>query len=234
MIPDNDRLTLALKNLSRPDKSETSELISAVKPRSKSEDDDLAWRQRLLEKSLLYSFEKRDSPRQKTSNMSENKKKKHGVKMTNMTPIAHMEHLESQLKSVMVGDDNRKLAGSTMDLVRDKEQYEAIVARTMCQRRRPRAESFPTTPLNQPSASGRQHRGTNPGLQIISEQRLGAAEDGTVMLVPPTPPSTTQPSANARTPSLIYYPSSPSSVGSLNNQDYLDQSTPEHLLVPSR
>ncbi|KAG0167490.1 hypothetical protein DFQ28_005971 [Apophysomyces sp. BC1034] len=232
MIPDNDRLTLALKQLSRPDRPETSEVTAAVKPRSKHtvENDDLAWRQRLLEKSLIYSFEKKDGSRQK----QDSRKKNQNVKMVAMNPIAHVGHLEGQLRAVSISDDDHKLVGPTMDLVRDKEQYEAIVARTMCQRRRPRAESFPTTPLDQPSASGRQHRGTNQGLQIISEQRLAATDEGAVMLVPPTPPSTAQPQANARTPSLIYYPSSPSSVGSVNNQDYLDQTTHEHLHVPSR
>ncbi|KAI9019249.1 hypothetical protein CLU79DRAFT_759378 [Phycomyces nitens] len=160
------------------------------------EKDDLAWRQQILHQSLKYCFDKI------------HRKPSVSKPVIPIAPLDNLDHIRVPLSA----SSSYTQGGS--DIGRDKAQYEAVVAQTMHRRpkghdgrRRIRSNS---TPAVDPLAAKDDQ--TKASLQIIREHRPSRSQSPpvTMAMIP----------QSARTPSLIYGPSSPSSIDTVN--DYLD------------
>ncbi|KAG0166503.1 hypothetical protein DFQ30_007117 [Apophysomyces sp. BC1015] len=206
-IPDDDRLTLALQNSSKwssddESRDNTSALSSQTSEKLAVVDKEMAWCQRRLEQSLEASFKTKS--RQRAMMALEGK-----MKTVTMNPIADIFELDDKLESYEV------------DVVRDKAQYDAVVARTL--HRRPCSHDE-YRQIVRPTSIKQNNDGTSQ-LHIICEDTQESRspvepERLDRNLLCPTPPSSAQhPMLKIRTPSLVFFPSSPSSMGSLGDNE---------------
>ncbi|KAF7732863.1 hypothetical protein EC973_000139 [Apophysomyces ossiformis] len=215
IIPDDDRLTLALENSSKwssddecrepVDRLASSHMVEMPEDVPQH---DLAWRQRVLDQSVDGAF--KNKSRQKAMMALEGK-----TKTVTMTPIAAISEIDNALASYEV------------DVVRDKAQYEAVVARTL--HRRPCSQEECQTMVACTSVKPL-YDGVN-ALRVISEDEDDNAQQVRLAAEPerldrrflcPTPPSSAHhPMSKTRTPSLVFFPSSPSSMGSSGENEAL-------------
>lgn len=215
-MPNTDQLTLALDEMLIEEQQQQQQ--------QQHQPDDSSWRQQLLEQTLAYSFN--DQSRQEAMMALEGKK----VRAVSLQPIAHIreldDHFEQQPDSAVV---------------RDKAQYEAIVARTTTHRRQlsyedkkqPRT-SLRARPPSVATVEVEVKQQPQQHLEIITENEIATcrtptsasskfpvAHSNTLLLnvTPETPPYHKQ-----TAPSLISAPSTPNSIDSsvIEQDDYMN------------
>lgn len=213
-MPNTDQLTLALEEML------IEEQQQAQQTQHPQQQDAILWRQQLLEQTITYSLN--NQSRQDAMMALEGKK----VRAVSLQPIAHIRELDDHFEQKT---DN--------DIVRDKAEYEATVARTTMHRRqlsyedkkqsrtslRARSPPVATAEL-EPKQQQNQ-------LEIITENEVAtcrtptsasnkfSAVNNTLSTVTPeTPPYHKQ-----TAPSLISAPSTPNSIDSsvIEHDDYI-------------
>lgn len=215
-MPNTDQLTLALDEM----------LIEEQQQQQQQQPpDDPSWRQQLLEQTLAYSFN--DRSRQDAMMILEGKK----VRAVSLQPIAHIRELD---------DHFEHQTGSAV--VRDKAQYEAIVASTTTHRRQlsyedrkqPRTSLRARSPSVATTVEVESKQQQQQQLEIITENEIATcrtptsasskfpvAHSNTLLLnvTPETPPYHKQ-----TAPSLISAPSTPNSIDSsvIEQDDYMN------------
>ncbi|KAI7870164.1 hypothetical protein BDF14DRAFT_1775241 [Spinellus fusiger] len=204
MIPDDDRMTLKTVASGQP-------LEKAGKHHPKKRDhDELAWRQRLLQHSLHYCFDQMYTKSLAHSHASP-KARRSSVTHAWETPLQHSTGSFSM-------DSHRQ---GESDIVRDKAQYDAVVAQT--QHRRPRVhhtkhQKRPTSLVMSSLGKHTSFLPASPGTHTSSSKVYVSA--------PPTPLVPSQAMGayslpkNMTAPSLIFDPSLSSSTAStVENED---------------
>lgn len=230
-MPKSDQLTLALEEMLIEEQQQTQQ---TQQPQPQPRQDATLWRQQLLEQTIAYSLN--NQSRQDAMLTLEGKK----VRAISLQPIAHIRELD---------DHFEQKTGS--DIVKDKAQYEAIVARTTMHRRQLsyedkrqsrtslRARSSPIAtielepkqPQPQPQPQQPQQQQQQNQLGIITENEVAtcrtpitASNKFSVVnntLSNITPE--TPPYHKQTAPSLISAPSTPNSIDSsvIEHDDYI-------------
>lgn len=224
-MPNTDQLTLALDEMLIEEQQQQQQ----QQEQQQEPQDDPSWRQHLLEKTLAYTFN--DQYRQDAMMALEGKR----ARAVSLQPIAHIRELDDHFEQ------------SNSAVVKDKAQYEAIVARTMTHHRqlsyedkkhprtslRARSPSVATTTTVEMEAKHQQQQ----QLEIITENEVATCRtptstsskfpvvhNNTLLLnaTPETPPYHKQ-----TAPSLISAPSTPNSIDSsvIEQDDYMNHQT---------
>jgi hypothetical protein len=205
-----------------------------------SEEEDLVWRQQLLEQSIAFSFLQQNKSRQEAMMTLEGRK--HSRAAVSLQPIVNVHDLDDHFES--------DATTSERDIVKDKAQYDAIVSRT--HRRQSAADEYNNqrksyrTSLRARSASDsstnkvivQQKELATTTLDIISENEVATTTTtptAKILLFPPTTTTSqhhqlqvltpeTPPHHQLNAPSLISAPSTPNSIDSsvLDHDEYLN------------
>lgn len=244
-MPDTEQLTLALENFLTIDKSSSStrkrqsQQVYSDSTRHE-EEEDLVWRQQILEQTLAYSFQT-DKSRHEAMLTLEGKNTK---PTTTLQPIVNFHELDSHFEN----DTNDQ------DVVKEKAQYDAVVSRTTLHRRQLSHDERKSNNNNNHRTSLRARSPTNERKSLEENDTMDASPPQQLgrritEVVTTTPTSAnksllfptlgphlsvtpqTPPHHKQNAPSLISAPSTPNSIDSsvFDHDDYLIHERNPHL-----